>query len=159
VLSVRNVKLQALPGFTFAVDIPLTKTMVPAFAAPPADGFSSSLGEKPSWNSQDLQNTPYSGNFHGRWPLYPDYAGDTGARPVSIPNQTAFAATITVTEVHSSGFTLAFSEPLDPGPVRPRPDHVRRCCAARRHDHRVPRRGHGRQHDRRSGVVEGISRL
>jgi len=113
-LSVRNIKLQALPGFTFAVDIPLTKTMVPAFAAPPTDGFSSPLGETPSWNSQDLQNTPYSGNFHGRWPLYPDYAGDTGARPISIPNQTAFDATITVTEADRTRFTLAFSEALDP---------------------------------------------
>jgi hypothetical protein len=114
VLSVKNIKLQALPGFTFAVDIPLTKTMVPAFAAPPTDGFSSPLGETPSWNSQDLQNTPYSGNFHGDWPLYPDYAGDTRARPVSIPDQASFDATITVTDAGATGFTLAFSEPLNP---------------------------------------------
>jgi hypothetical protein len=114
VFSVKNIKLQALPGFTFAVDIPLTKTMVPAFAAPPTEGFSSPLGETPSWNSQDLQNTPYSGNFHGRWPLYPDFVGDTGARPVSIPNQTAFNTTITVSDASASGLTLVFSGPLDP---------------------------------------------
>jgi hypothetical protein len=113
-LSVKNIKLQALPGFTFAVDIPLTKTQVPAFAAAPTDGFSSPLGEAPSWNSQDLQNTPYSGNFHGSWPLYPDYAGDTGARPVSVPTQTAFGATITVTDASATGLTLRFSEPLNP---------------------------------------------
>lgn len=114
VFSVKNLKLQALPGFTFAVDIPLTKTLVPAFAAPPTDGFSSPQGETPTWNSQDLQNTPYSGNFHGRWPLYPNSVGDTGARPVSIPAQTAFGATITVTDASATGLTLRFSQPLNP---------------------------------------------
>ncbi len=114
VFSVKNLKLQALPGFTFAVDISLTKTQVPAFAGPPTDGFSSPLGETPSWNSQDLQNTPLSGNFHGRWPLYPDYAGDTSARPISIPTQTAFDTTITVSDASATGLTLRFSQPLNP---------------------------------------------
>lgn len=114
IFSVKNLKLQALPGFTFAVDIPLTKTQVPAFAAPPTDGYSSPLGEAPSWNSEDLQNTPYSGNFHGRWPLYPDYAGDTGARPVSVPTQTGFNTTITVSDASATGLTLVFSGPLNP---------------------------------------------
>jgi hypothetical protein len=113
-LSVRNLKLQALPGFTFAVDLSLTKAQVLNFFGQPTNGFTSALGETPSWNSQDLQNTPYSGNFHGRWPLYPDYPGDTGARPVSVQNQTAFNATITVSEASAAGFTLAFSEPLKP---------------------------------------------
>ena len=114
VFSVRNLRLQALPGFTFAVDLMLTKTQVLNFFGQPANGFSSTLGETPSWNSQDLQNTPYSGNFHGRWPLYPNSADDTGARPISMPNQTAFAATITVSDASAAGFTLVFSEPLNP---------------------------------------------
>jgi hypothetical protein len=113
-LSVRNLKLEALPGFTFAVDLSLTKAQVLNFFGQPTNGFSSALGETPSWNSQDLQNTPYSGNFHGRWPLYPDYAGDTGARPVSTPDQTAFNATITVSDASPAGFTLVFSEALNP---------------------------------------------
>jgi hypothetical protein len=113
-LSVRNIKLQALPGYTFTVDLSLAKTQVLNFFGQPTNGFSSTLGETPSWNSQDLQNTPYSGNFHGHWPLYPDYAGDTGARPVSIPNQTAFGATISVSEASATGLTLSFSEPLNP---------------------------------------------
>lgn len=91
----------------------LTVVPAPAFAAPPADGFSSPQGETPTWNSQDLQNTPYSGNFHGRWPLYPNSVGDTG-RPVSIPAQTAFGATITVTDASATGLTLRFSQPLNP---------------------------------------------
>ncbi len=114
IFSVQNLKLQALPGFTFAVDLALKKTQVPNFFGQPVNGFSSALGETPTWNSQDLQNTPYSGNFHGRWPLYPDYAGDTGARPVSVPNQTAFDATITVTDASATGLTLSFSQPLNP---------------------------------------------
>jgi hypothetical protein len=113
-LSVQNIKLQALPGFTFAVDIPLTKATVPNFFGQPTDGFTSPLGETPSWNSQDLQNTPLSGNFHGRWPMYPNSVDDTGARPVSIPNQTAFSATITVSDASAAGVTLRFSEPLNP---------------------------------------------
>jgi hypothetical protein len=113
-LSVKNIRLQALPGFTFAVDIPLTKAAVPNFFGQPTDGFTSAQGETPTWNSQDLQNTPLSGNFHGRWPLYPNSADDTGARPVSIPTQTAFDATITVSDASTAGLTLRFSQPLNP---------------------------------------------
>ncbi|MBO0835256.1 MAG: hypothetical protein J2P28_07020, partial [Actinobacteria bacterium] len=113
-LSVKNIKLQALPGFTFAVDIPLTKATVPNFFGQPTNGFTSPLGETPSWNSQDLQNTPISGNFHGDWPMFPNVVGDTGARPVSIPTRTAFSATIAVSDASATGLTLSFSEPLNP---------------------------------------------
>jgi hypothetical protein len=112
--GVKNLKLQALPGFTFAVDLMLVKTQVRNFFGSLVNGFSSALGEKPSWNSQDLQNTPLSGNFHGRWPLSPNFVGDTGARPISIPAPTAFNATITVSDASATGLTLRFSEPLDP---------------------------------------------
>ena len=88
--SAKNIKLQALPGFTFAVDVRLAKAMVPNFFGQPVEGFTSTQGETPSWNSQDLQNTPMSGNFHGSWPMFPNSADDTGARPVSIPDTTAF---------------------------------------------------------------------
>jgi hypothetical protein len=114
-LSVRNLKLQALPGFTFAVDLTLKKAQVPNFFGQLVNGFTSALGETPSWNSQDLQNTPVSGNFHGRWPMFPNSAADTGARPVSVPNQTAFTATISVTDASATGLTLRFSQPLSPG--------------------------------------------
>lgn len=110
----KNLKLQALPGFTFAVDLRLAKTQVPNFFGALVNGFSSALGEKPSWSSQDLQNTPLSGNFHGRWPLYPNSLNDTGARPVAIPTQTAFHAKITVSDASAAGLTLRFSEPLNP---------------------------------------------
>jgi hypothetical protein len=46
--------------------------------------------------------------------MFPNIVGDTGARPVSIPTTTAFAATITVTEASAAGLTLSFSEPLNP---------------------------------------------
>jgi hypothetical protein len=113
-LSVTNIKLQALPGFTFAVDLGLAKATVPNFFGQPVNGFTSALGETPSWNSQDLQNTPVSGNFHGSWPMFPNVVGDTGARPVSVPNQTAFSATITVSDATATGLTLQFSQPLNP---------------------------------------------
>jgi hypothetical protein len=113
-LSVKNVRLQALPGFTFAVDITLKKAQVPNFAGIPGNGYSSAFGEKPSWNSTNLQNTPISGNFHGSWPLYPNVVGDTGARPVSVPTQTAFAAQITASDASTDGVTLRFSEALNP---------------------------------------------
>jgi glucuronyl esterase-like protein len=112
--SVQNIKLQALLGFTFAVDLQLAKAQVLNFFGQPTDGFTSTLGETPSWNSRDLQNTPYSGNFHGRWPLYPNSVDDTGARPISIPNQTAFDATIAVSDASATGLTLRFSQPLNP---------------------------------------------
>lgn len=113
-LSVSNIQLQALPGFTFAVDLRLTKTQVPNFFGQLVNGFSNQFGEKPSWNSQDLQNTPISGNFHGSWPLFPNTVGDTGARPKSIPTTTAFDATTTLSEASATGFTLSFSEALNP---------------------------------------------
>jgi hypothetical protein len=113
-LGVKNLELQALPGFAFAVDLTLAKTQVRNFFGALVNGFSSAFGEKPSWNSQDLQNTPLSGNFHGRWPLFPNSVGDTGARPISIPTTTAFNATITVSDASATGLTLRFSEPLNP---------------------------------------------
>jgi hypothetical protein len=112
--GVKNLKLQAVPGFTFAVDLRLTKAQVPNFFGALVNGYTSALGETPSWNSRDLQNTPLSGNFHGRWPLYPNSADDTGARPVSVPGQTAFDATITVSDASATGLTLRFSQPLNP---------------------------------------------
>jgi hypothetical protein len=115
ILGVRNLKLQALPGFTFAVDLTLKKATVPNFFGQPVNGFTSAFGETPSWNSQDLQNTPISGNFHGRWPMFPNSAADTGARPVSVPGQTAFSATISVSDASATGVTLRFSQPLNPG--------------------------------------------
>jgi hypothetical protein len=114
-LSVRNLKLQALPGFTFAVDLTLKKATVPDFFGQPVNGFTSAFGETPSWNSEDLQNTPISGNFHGRWPMFPNVVGDTGARPVSVPGQAAFTAAISVSDVSATGLTLRFSQPLNPG--------------------------------------------
>jgi hypothetical protein len=112
--SVKNLKLQALPGFTFAIDLTLAKAQVRNFFGSLVNGFSSAFGEKPSWNSQNLQNTPLSGNFHGRWPLFPNTVTDTGARPVSVPTDTAFKATITVDDASATGLTLRFSEPLNP---------------------------------------------
>ena len=112
--SVRNIKFQALPGFTFAVDLRLAKATVPNFFGMPVNGLTSTLGETPSWNSQGLQNTPVSGNFNGRWPMFPNSVDDTGARPVSVPTTTAFDATITVTDANATGVTLSFSEPLNP---------------------------------------------
>jgi hypothetical protein len=114
-LSVKNLKLQALPGFTLAVDLTLKKATVPNFFGQPVNGFTSAFGETPTWESQDLQNTPISGNFHGRWPMFPNVVGDTGARPVSVPNQTAFTAAISVSDASPAGLTLRFSQPLNPG--------------------------------------------
>ncbi len=113
-LGVRNVKLEALPGFTFAVDLRLTKTKVPNFFGQLVDGYGSPFAERPSWSSDNLQNTPISGNFHGKWPLYPNTVSDTGARPVSAPSQTAFDTKITATDAGATGVTLRFSEPLNP---------------------------------------------
>jgi hypothetical protein len=111
--GVRNLRLAALPGFTFGVDVGLTKAQVPNFMGQPTNGFTSAFGERPSWSSDDLQNTPISGNFHGRWPLYPNAAGDTGQRPTSIPSRTAFATTITAADAGPDGVTLRFGTPLN----------------------------------------------
>jgi hypothetical protein len=114
-LSLRNLRLQALPAFTLAVDLTIVKAQVRNFFGQLVNGFSSAFGETPSWNSQDLQNTPVSGNFHGRWPMFPNAPGDTGERPVSIPTQAKFTATITASDASAAGVTLSFSQPLTPG--------------------------------------------
>src|SRR5262249_5510123 len=113
-LGVKNLKLQAIPEFTFAVDLTLAKTQVRNFFGQLVNGFGSAFGEKPTWSSQNLQNTPLSGNFHGPWPLFPNTVADTGARPTSIPTTTAFKATFTVSDPSATGLTLRFSEPLNP---------------------------------------------
>ncbi|MBO0868452.1 MAG: hypothetical protein J2P15_07790, partial [Micromonosporaceae bacterium] len=114
VLGVSNIKLEALPGFTLAVNLTLTKTQVPNFFGQLVNGYASQFGETPSWNSTNLQNTPISGNFNGRWPLYPNTTTDTGARPTSVPTRTAFDTTITATDADAAGVTVRFSGPLNP---------------------------------------------
>ncbi|HZM84737.1 MAG TPA: hypothetical protein VFC19_54135 [Candidatus Limnocylindrales bacterium] len=114
VFAAKNLKLDALPGFTFAVDVGVTKTRVPNFLGQLVNGFGSPLRETPSWSSQNLQNTPLAGNFNGRWPLFPNSINDDGSRPVSRPNQTGFHTQITVSGASVTGLTLRFSEPLDP---------------------------------------------
>lgn len=114
VFGARNLKLDALPGFTFAVDVGLTKTQVPNFLGQLVNGYGSAFGETPSWSSQDRQNTPLSGNLHGRWPLFPNSVTDDGSRPVSRPSQTAFDTQITASDATAAGLTLRFSEPVNP---------------------------------------------
>lgn len=114
VFGARNLKLDALPGFTFAIDVGVTKTRVPNFLGQLVNGFGSTFRETPTWSSQNLQNTPLAGNFHGRWPLFPNSTTDDGSRPASRPTQTAFGAQITISEATTAGLTLQFSEPLDP---------------------------------------------
>jgi hypothetical protein len=114
VLDISNIQLEALPGFTLAVDLTLTKTRVPNFFGQLVNGYAAHFGETPSWNSTDLQNTPISGNFNGTWPLYPNTASDTGTRPTAVPTQTAFDTKITTTDAGPTGVTLQFSEALNP---------------------------------------------
>jgi hypothetical protein len=113
VFGVRNLRLGALPGFTFAVDIAVAKAQVPNWMGVLTDGFTSPFGERPSWDSGHLQNTPVSGNYHGSWPLYPNSVTDTGERPISTPTGTAFDTRITASDAGATGVTLRFSEPLD----------------------------------------------
>jgi hypothetical protein len=47
--------------------------------------------------------------------MFPNTPGDTGERPVSVPTQTAFTATITASNASAAGVTLNFSQPLNPG--------------------------------------------
>ena len=114
VFGAKNLRLGALPGFTFAVDVGVTKAQVPNFAGVLVNGFASPLRETPSWNSQNLQNTPLYGNLHGGWPLFPNTVADDGARPTSVPTQTAFDTQITASDATAAGVTLRFNEPLDP---------------------------------------------
>jgi hypothetical protein len=114
VFGARNLKLDALPGFTFAVDVGVTKTQVPNFLGQLVNGYGSAFRETPSWSSQNLQNTPLSGNLHGRWPLFPNSTTDDGSRPATRPTQTAFDAQIIVSDATAAGLTLRFSEPLNP---------------------------------------------
>jgi len=114
VFGAKNIKLSALPGFTFAVDVAVAKAQVPNFLGVLVNGYASPFGEAPSWGSQNLQNTPLSGNLHGSWPLFPNTSTDDGTRPATRPTQTAFDTQITVDSAGAAGLTLQFSEPLDP---------------------------------------------
>ncbi|WNB86067.1 hypothetical protein [Cellulomonas sp. ATA003] len=113
-LGVRDLHLEALPGWTLGVDVAVTKDQVPDWRGVLVDGFTSPFGEAPSWASDDLQNTPLHGNLHGAWPLYPNSVDDDGARPTTVPTATAFDTAITATDGDATGVTLRFSEALDP---------------------------------------------
>ncbi|MDR0861886.1 MAG: hypothetical protein LBN30_03805 [Oscillospiraceae bacterium] len=112
--EVRNLQLQAFTGYTFSVSVELTKVETTGFMGNKQVGFASQFGETPSWDSENLQNTPFGGNFHGAWPIVPNTVGDDGSRPMTARAGEAYTIGVQVENKDRTGLTLVFDTAVNP---------------------------------------------
>jgi len=106
VLTLKHLKLAALPGYTMEVsfDKALYQTLEPAGSS------SDDARERPSWAPSDstISANPI-------WPIYPNTLADDGNRAPLAPTPTAFDTEITVSALDAAAgtFTVSFSEPVN----------------------------------------------
>ena len=129
--SVRNVKLNALPGYIIAMDVELEKydpnNGRGAVRHRWAPTYPTLNPQTPVWEPELLQNTPKSGLPAGedRWPVLGnwvyDYDENGTLKPVdeirpiySGPTQTQYDTVITLQACDAESATLAFNEPVNP---------------------------------------------
>ncbi|MDO5143009.1 MAG: hypothetical protein Q4E72_00120 [bacterium] len=129
VFSVRNAKLEALQGYTIAMDIEFEK-----YDPNGGNGkqrmrlrptYNTATPQTPVWEPELLQNTPKSGLPAGedRWPMLgnwrSDYDENGNLKPVdeirplySAATESAYNAEISVASADATGATIAFSAPV-----------------------------------------------
>jgi hypothetical protein len=109
-LTLKNLRLEALPGCTFELTVDLIGIKQSnTYAGGAMEGRAlSAQNEKPTWNSTDLKNGPMP-----EWPVYPESTKDTGARPDAVPTVSAFDTAIAVGAYDGKSVTLTFSEPVN----------------------------------------------
>ncbi len=111
VFSLKNVRLEPLPGFTLELHLELTGVMQPnPFAGGALEGRAQSKqGEKPTWPSSCLKRGPMP-----EWPIYPASAADDGSRPEHIPSQSAFSVEVELAERAPDRILFRFGAPVNP---------------------------------------------
>ena len=135
VFSLRNAKLEALQGFTLAMDVELEKFDPNAgdTNAKPRMRFRPTCkavaSQTPVWQPMLRQNTPRLGLPDGesRWPLLGNWASDFDEngklkpldviRPLKTPPEafaSDYAAEVRIGDVSEAGFTVCFSAPVNP---------------------------------------------
>ena len=127
VYSIRNAKIEALQGFVISVDVELEKY-------DPAQGrmrfkttYNTVSTQTPVWEPELRQNTPKLGlpKDEERWPILGNWATDFDEqgnlkpldeiRPLyTAAAESAYKAEITLANADVNGFTIAFSEPVNP---------------------------------------------
>jgi hypothetical protein len=101
VVRLEDVKLEALPGFSFQFSYDLNR--------------SKTAGQAPSWPSTNIKVGPSP-----NWPEYPNKNTDTGNRPVSLPWPTTNLGEVTFNPNNdpitpdTNSVTIGFANPMDP---------------------------------------------
>lgn len=126
VYSVRNAKIEALQGFTLALDIELEKFEPSAGRMRFKTTYNTISTQTPVWQPQLRQNTPAAGlpKDEDRWPILGNWVYDYDAngelkpldeiRPLrTAETESAFKVGISVAEADQNGFVLVFSEPVN----------------------------------------------
>ena len=131
VFSLRNAKLEALQGFTIAMDVELEKYDPNAGNGKPRMRFRPTCKavspQTPVWAPVLRQNTPKLGlpMDEERWPMLGNWASDfdeaghlrplDDIRPLMTPPQpAAYKAALQFGEADETGFTILFSAPVNP---------------------------------------------
>jgi hypothetical protein len=111
ILTLKNLRLEALPGCVFELSLDLTGVrQTNMFAGGALEGRAQSAqGEKPSWNAAYLKCGPIP-----EWPPYPAGLNDTGERPDFISTVSAFQTNCYLEKNSDGSATLYFNAPVNP---------------------------------------------
>ena len=103
VATLKNLQLEALPGYTFEVSYDRN-----VFMSFPAGSTAAGSREKPSWASADTKVGPQP-----NWPPYPNTTTDNGDRSVPAKTTTNFRTAITCSLTDVNKLTINFSTPVN----------------------------------------------
>lgn len=128
IYSMRNAKIEALQGYTIAMDVELQKYAPAANRMRFKTTYNTISTQTPVWEPELRQNTPALGlpMDETAWPVLGnwvyDYNEDGTLKPVeeirpefTAVTESAYKAQITVSAADVNGFTVSFSEPVRTG--------------------------------------------
>ncbi len=127
VYSLRNAKIEALQGYVINMDVELEKYDPGRGRMRFKTTYNTVSTQTPVWEPELRQNTPKLGlpMDEDRWPILGNWASDFDAqgvlkpldeiRPLYTPEMpSAYQAEITLEKADTKGFTLAFSQAVNP---------------------------------------------
>ena len=127
VFSIRNAKIEALQGFVISMDVEYEKYSPSGTRMRFKTTYNTANTQTPVWEPELRQNTPAQGLPAGEqyWPILGnwvyDYDADGNLKPIeairpeyTAAKEAAYKVEITLAAADANGFTIAFSEPVNP---------------------------------------------
>ena len=127
VYSIRNAKIEALQGYVISMDVEFEKYSPSGTRMRFKTTYNTANTQTPVWEPELRQNTPALGLPEGEqyWPILGnwvyDYDENGNLKPIeeirpeyTAATESAYKVEITLAAADANGFTIAFSEPVNP---------------------------------------------